>query len=49
MSVTQTLKEVKKEDEVDESESDLDVDELKTEIKRNKEGEDKLRGAYGNG
>ena len=37
------------EDKVDESESDLDIDEVKTKIKWNKEGEDKLRGAYGNG
>lgn len=37
------------ENKVDESESDLDIDEVRTEIKRNKEGEDRLRGAYGDG
>lgn len=29
--------------------SDSDIDEVRTQIKWNKEGEDKLRGAYGNG
>ncbi len=37
------------EDNVDESESDLGIDEVKTKLKWNKEGEDKFRGAYGNG
>lgn len=37
------------EDKVDESKSDLDIEEVRTEIKWNKEGEDKLCGAYENG
>ena len=35
--------------EEEDKESDSDIDEVRTQIKWNKEGEDKLRGAYGNG